>query len=242
MSAQETPPRAPSTATLTTPTGCGCTPALIESALDYMKDVVDTEEGLARLHFLHRRLAMGKFAGGLRDGDQGADAAKYPDTPIYFCIGNHDVIGDMNPSGDDQKSLYRDTAELWGDYLDEDAKASFDRDWVVRAEDQRHGGARCAEHGVLRLRNDEVLVSSESVDGTRSTSGFAVSSTEQGRGTGVLVWPHSAWVKRGGHANICLSRSRGDLRPLHARFVRKRFSDVTDGRDIIADHPRPRAG
>ena len=31
---------------------------------------------------------------------------KFPNTPLFFCLGNHDFDGDMNPSGDDAKKMY----------------------------------------------------------------------------------------------------------------------------------------
>ncbi|GMI14998.1 hypothetical protein TrVE_jg10974 [Triparma verrucosa] len=145
-------------------TGCGCTPALLDSALDHMKGV-DSEEGTPDFIFF-----TGDSPWGSTPIDSEAEIKaqlqkKYPDTPIYFCIGNHDVIGDMNPSGDDNKPLYHDTAELWGDYLDEDAKATFAASGWYSQKISEKVKLVVLNTEYYDYGNDEVLVGNTYVDG-----------------------------------------------------------------------------
>ena len=218
------------------PTGCGCTPALIESALDYMKDVVDTEEGAPDFIFFTGDSPWGSSPVDSETEIKAQMLKKYPDTPIYFCIGNHDVIGDMNPSGDDQKSLYRDTAELWGDYLDEDAKASFAATgwYAQKISDTVKLVVLNTEY--YDYGNDEVLVGNTYVDGYAQYE-WLRSELQKSKDAGekVYLFGHIPPGYENTYANDPSQPEPGDLRPYMPDLFVRRFSDVTDEfADIIA--------
>jgi len=210
--------------------GCGCSPLAVKSSMDFMTSL-DAKEEKPDFIFFTGDSPWGDDLFDTHKAIKDMIVDKYPDTPHFFCLGNHDFEG----SADTWEETYKKTADLWGDYLDDNAKKTFASKGYYSQ--KMPGGYKLlvlmTEH--YNYGNDDVLQGKTYVEGYAQIDWLKEElSIARNESTPVYLFGHIPPGFENTYTNDPSQPAPGFLRPYWGDIFVRAFTDVTDEfQDVI---------